>query len=93
MALELWIPPTAREKRHVRVCTLPGCGMKFPYHQHEDFRRHVEKCAKRNMDQIEAEIARRESSSFQSIDDKEAFEWVRKRQAEGKKATKHGRPA
>jgi hypothetical protein len=90
MALELWIPDTARRElgldappRRVRLCTV--CGTRFPLEQTQQWGRHVTACARRNEDAIEAELDAHNNNGFTGILDKEKFEWVRRRRAEGKK--------
>lgn len=80
MALELWIPKSAVEKR--RKCVI--CGKRFPWDQQTQFQRHVIACDKKNPEVIEGIEAARQSSAFTDFYDKEAVAWVAKRKAEGK---------
>jgi len=79
MTLTLWIPPSAREKSGpVRRCTVPGCGRTFPMEQHQNWRRHVKACAKKNFGGIEAALARREETYFTKSADPERYAHIRK---------------
>lgn len=79
----LWTPHSAiaDEPRTVLKCLVPGCGRQFPETAKRQFEKHVNKCAKRNMDAIQQLVEDRRSS-FTEPDDKEMHDWVRREAAE-----------
>lgn len=60
MALQLWIPRSAQEKRKVLRCEIPGCGKTFPLDQRQQFDRHVKACLRQNIDVLQAHADRRD---------------------------------
>lgn len=91
----LWLPASVRKPRKgekVRICKI--CGSRFPAEPIRRFVSHVEKCyAQTGEADVMAHIEMQEASPLTSITDKEAWNWGRKRAAEGKVGFKHGRPA
>lgn len=73
----LWLPRSAEEpKRKVLLCT--SCGAEYPLAQKPQWGRHVVKCSEANDHLAQEIIARRESGSFTSVDDKEKFRFIRR---------------
>jgi hypothetical protein len=66
------------------------CGKKF--YSKPAGMRHTAGCTEAD-EMVAAEQARRETNVLESGADKEAREWISKRLAEGKPATKRGNPA
>lgn len=83
MALEIWIPPSARaEPQDVLRCNL--CGKRIPATHQEQHLRHMRACVKRNKDRIDAAVERLQADPFRQPADKERYAYVRKRAAERK---------
>jgi hypothetical protein len=92
VALEIWIPPTAREpKRRVlrcEVCLRRGILKEFPFDQRQQWRRHVIACAKKHEDVVDGEVAEATKSAFRSQADPELFAHMRRKAARGEKPSK-----
>ena len=80
--LPLILPPSVSRSREagsrVLLCTVPGCGEKFPFDKPEAFARHVRDCADRNHDQIEADVAKSRESYFTKPADEEMYAHYRR---------------
>ena len=75
MPLEVWIPKSTVDKTY--RCNV--CLRRFPEDQKQQWARHVGACGKKNLDNLQELVARRESNDFQSVSDKEKFAWIRNR--------------
>lgn len=73
MSLQLLIPRSATEPRS--KCLM--CDTEFPAEKFREFAHHVRDCSKRNSDQFEAAIAKRNSSVFTSPADPELYRHIR----------------
>lgn len=76
MPLEIWIPPSAREKQRFLRCEL--CTKRFPLAQRPQFDRHVKACVRRNGEKLEAHVARRDSDFGLDGFDTELYAHLRK---------------
>lgn len=89
---KLWIPPDRDLMEGKRYRCL-NCGHEFMRGHLDQYTRHVVACIRKAPEAVEAHVESKRSSVFTSIADEEQYRWVRKRAAEGKKATKGGRAA
>lgn len=79
MSLELWIPPSARERRRVIVCEL--CKRRFPAEQEQQAHRHIKACLKRNIDVLQEHVHRREQFHGDDLFDLEFEAYLRREAA------------
>lgn len=84
---ELWVPPSAVE----RVAFECACGAQFG--DPVAGRRHAVKCIEKHRDELEESHELREEPGLGSPMDKEAWEWGKRRIAEGKPGFKRGKAA
>jgi hypothetical protein len=102
----LWTPPGAATgstgnkgrpavDRQRKIYRCQECDTPFPSHLLAAFIRHVDRCGRASDTEQQEHIAREEANPFSNpgYGDPEAFRWIRKRAAAGKKATEGGRPA
>lgn len=73
----LIIPRSALAEPSKEVLVCSTCVMEFPMQQQGDWERHIVKCAARNEDLVEAELAAKEETYLTSSADPEHFAWVR----------------
>jgi hypothetical protein len=78
MSLGLILPRSAEERRKVLVCTVPGCGKRFPMDQDTQWARHVKACSTRNEDRMLAIVEHRDNNYFTASADPELFAHLRK---------------
>ena len=88
MSTELWLPDGVQNRVKVRVCGY--CGKEFPMAHLARFANHVRSCEDGATEQS---VKAREANVFTSFADPEARKFISKRNAEGKVATRRGRPA
>jgi hypothetical protein len=76
----LILPPSvARNREHgSKVLKCLCCGAEWPLDHPEKFGRHVRQCSEAHADEMEAEVAERESNYYQSVADKELYAHLRK---------------
>lgn len=91
MGLGVLLGRKPQQGEKVYICR--ECGLTFPRDQRDQWGRHVVRCAERHDAEHQQHIHDEQQSIFTSPADPEAFAWIRRRAAAGKKATKHGRPA
>jgi hypothetical protein len=87
MPATLWTPDSTRPKKRVRLCLT--CGREYPLAHINAFARHVESCA---AGKAEEHVKAQQSNVFESFAEPDVRKWISKRLAEGKPATKRGRP-
>lgn len=91
--MSLWIPPEAVLEKPEKRYRCLNCGTDFPGTQFTKYKRHVTLCVRQHPEAIEKHVHDTNSNVFTGIADKEQYEWVRRRAAQGLKATKGGRAA